>query len=285
MPNRPIEMFFILRLLGASFAQNYWLYAKRYCNGYRHRHGVEVGGASNLGELQRKLREEVMLRRRKADVLTELPPKQRQVIELEVPASVRDIVTEQAEWLRENDATVGTCYTAFSSVAATRKPKFSDSSKERHRIALAKVPQVVKHVKDQLELHEKIILFAHHHDVIDKIAEAFGPAAVRLTGKETDKQKQAAVDAFQNDPKVKVFIGSIQAAGVGITLTAADLVVFAELDWVQVNMEQAEDRAHRMGQLRSLLIQYLMLSGSIEARMANVLARKEDIADQALNLH
>jgi SWI/SNF-related matrix-associated actin-dependent regulator 1 of chromatin subfamily A len=121
--------------------------------------------------------------------------------------------------------------------------------------------------------------------VVDKLADAFGPIAVRLTGKETPKKKQAAVDAFQNNPSVRLFIGSIQAAGVGITLTAADLLVFAELDWLQVNMEQCEDRAHRIGQERSLLIQYLMLNGSIEARMANVLARKEDIADQTLNIH
>lgn len=98
------------------------------------------------------------------------------------------------------------------------------------------------------------------------------------------RPRQAAVDAFQGDPNVRVFIGSITAAGVGITLTASSHVVFAELDWVPGNLTQAEDRCHRIGQRESVLVQHLVLDGSLDARMAKILVRKQEIIDKALDI-
>ena len=130
---------------------------------------------------------------------------------------------------------------------------------------------------------EKVVVFAHHHDVVDGLMEHFGDAAVRLTGRDSQEQKQAAVDRFQTDPDCKVFVGSIQAAGVGLTLTAASNVVFAELDWVPANVTQAEDRCHRIGQNENVLVQHLVVDGSIDARMAQVLVEKQELADKALD--
>ena len=103
-----------------------------------------------------------------------------------------------------------------------------------------------------------------------------------MGGDETAK-RQNAIDLFQNDPQVKVFIASIQAAKEGITLTASDLVIFSELDWVPGNLSQAEARCHRIGQENHVLVQHLLLNGSLDARMARVVLAKQDILDAALD--
>jgi hypothetical protein len=162
---------------------------------------------------------------------------------------------------------------------------FNEMSKVRKEVAVAKLPKVIEHLEGMLEKGiEKIVVFGHHHDVCNPLFEHFGDSAVLLTGQVTSiTKRQEAVDRFQTDPTVKVFIGSIGAAGVGHTLTASSNVVFAELDWVPANLTQAEDRTHRIGQKNSVLIQHLVTDGSIDARMAQMCVDKQDVADAALD--
>jgi SNF2 family DNA or RNA helicase len=146
---------------------------------------------------------------------------------------------------------------------------------------------VIDHVKNSLEdNNNKLIIAAHHHDVIDELMEGlaeFNP--VKLTGETKEADRQAAVDRFQNDPDCRVFIGSITAAGVGITLTASSHVIFAELDWTPGNITQMEDRAHRIGQTDTVLVQHIVLADSLDARMAKMLVEKQEIIDSALDDH
>jgi hypothetical protein len=159
---------------------------------------------------------------------------------------------------------------------------FAEMSKVRHATAVAKLPQVIEYLHTALDDSEdKIVVMAHHHDVVNAIAREFGDLAVVLTGETNDRQ--TPVDRFQNDPGCRLFIGSIRAAGVGITLTAASHVVFAELDWTPGNISQAEDRCHRIGQRESVLVQHLVLDGSLDARMAKVVVDKQEVIDQALD--
>jgi SWI/SNF-related matrix-associated actin-dependent regulator 1 of chromatin subfamily A len=106
---------------------------------------------------------------------------------------------------------------------------------------------------------------------------------VKLYGGMSDVEKENSVTRFQNDPTCKIFVGSIRAAGVGITLTAASKVVFAELDWTPANMMQAEDRCHRIGQTESVLVQHLVFDDSLDARMAEILVEKMEIIGAALD--
>ena len=106
--------------------------------------------------------------------------------------------------------------------------------------------------------------------------------AVTLTGDMNTKDREVSIETFQAG-EADVFIGSIQAAGVGITLTSASHVVFAEMDWVPANMNQAEDRCHRIGQKESVLIQHIVVDGSIDAKLAETLVRKQKIADKGLD--
>ena len=157
---------------------------------------------------------------------------------------------------------------------------FTEMSKARHATALAKIPHVIEHLKDCLE-NGPVVFFAHHKDVIAAINEAF-PDAVKITGDVGMEDRQTAVDAFQAG-KTNLFLGNILAAGVGITLTASAHVVFGELDWVPGNMSQAEDRCHRIGQEQSVLVQHLVLEGSLDADMAKKLIKKQAVIDAALD--
>jgi SWI/SNF-related matrix-associated actin-dependent regulator 1 of chromatin subfamily A len=106
---------------------------------------------------------------------------------------------------------------------------------------------------------------------------------VALVGGMNDSTKQLAVDTFQNDPSCRLFIGNIQAAGEGITLTAASHVIFVELDWAPSQMSQCEDRCHRIGQKDNVLVQHLVFENSIDAKIAKVLLKKQKIISSAID--
>jgi hypothetical protein len=146
------------------------------------------------------------------------------------------------------------------------------------------IPKVVDFAHELIddEPTKKIVIFVHHHDVTDALRKEFTNCVV-VDGRELLEARQAAVDKFQNDPKCQVFIGSIKAAGVGLTLTASAHVIFAELDWTPGNLSQAEDRCHRIGQRDSVLVQHLVLEGSLDARMARILVQKQEVIAEALD--
>ena len=115
--------------------------------------------------------------------------------------------------------------------------------------------------------------------------EEAGIKAVSITGDTKLTDRQAAVDAFQEDPETRVMVGNMQAAGTGWTMTASNHVIFAELDWVPANMTQAEDRCHRIGsEIHDCInIIHLVFDNSLDARMAKVLVWKQDVADATLD--
>jgi SWI/SNF-related matrix-associated actin-dependent regulator 1 of chromatin subfamily A len=297
--NRPIELWPLSHSLAPAEFGNMMDYAKRYCDATCGRFGWDFSGSSNLDELQDKLRGLFMLRRLKKDVLAELPAKRRQIIELpaDTPA-LRAVLKLEMETGKRNESDMKRLRAAVTAasddpaayeaaVAALRKGEqiaFSEISKVRHQTAIAKAPVVAAHVREAVEAGGKIIVFAHHQDVVDHLCAALADlGVVSVTGGTPPAKRQEAVDRFQTDDAVRVFVGNIQAAGVGITLTASAHVIFAELDWVPGNVSQAEDRAHRLGQLCSVLVQHLVLEGSIDCKMAATLTEKQKVLDAALD--
>lgn len=296
--NRPIELQGILTQLGCDFASNWFSYAKRYCAGEKNRFGWDVSGASNLDELQEKLRSTVMIRRLKKDVLADLPAKTRQVIEipktgfssaLKKEEKIMKSVEEKRRMLEDLKAQSEAqkddagFRAKIDALRETLKVDFAEISVIRHETALAKVDYTIDYLTEMLESNDKIILFAHHLDVLEKIYQAFPGIAVKFTGEMNGEQKQAAVDRFQTDAGCKVFIASTMAAGVGITLTAAKLVIFHELEWTPSSISQAEDRCHRYGQKENVLIQHLVIDGSIDAMLAKKILAKQEIIEKALD--
>jgi SNF2 family DNA or RNA helicase len=295
--NRPVELFPLINYLNPGEFPKFFPYAKRYCAAVQTRWGWDFSGASNLGELQNRLRRTVMVRRLKKDVLTELPPKVRQIVEVPANGCTGAIEKEKATWagIRERLADLRLAVElakakseeeyldAVNQLREGAQAAFEEFSQVRLETAMAKVPFVVDFLKEILESENKVVVFAHHHAVVDAIRSEFPDNSVVLTGRESQSIRQEAVDRFQADPGVNVFIGSITAAGVGITLTAASHVVFAELDWVPGNMSQAEDRCHRIGQMDSVFVQHVVLEDSIDARMARTLVSKQVVIDAAMD--
>lgn len=299
--NRPIEVQSIAGALAPKLFGNFFAFGKRYAAGEKTRFGWDFSGASHLEELQDKLRSSIMVRRLKKDVLTELPPKTRTIVLLNQNGMAEIIQREQSLFgetsytydlfeevkadaeiaLANNDQEAYN--TAVARLDSAIKIAFEDMASIRHELAVAKVPAVIEHLDDLLESVDKLVVFAHHKDVVTALQVHYGDASVVLDGSTPNEERQAVVDKFQNDPSCKVFIGSIHAAGVGITLTAASHVVFAELDWVPANMLQAEDRCHRIGQRDNVTVQHLVVDGSLDAKLADTLVWKQKIIERALD--
>ena len=263
-----------------GLGSDWYNYAKRYCALWelKDRSGKRIGwkwdGATNLAELQDRLRASFMVRRLKQDVLTSLPAKIRQVISVEPTSALSKLITteinsyqEYAEKLKDS-----TCFASFQTGSTVRK-----------QLGLAKVKFVTEHLKELLNERPKIVCFGHHLDVLDKLAEEFPGECVQLDGRTNLQDRQQAVDTFQNDSRIKIFFGGLQAAGVGLTLTAASTVVFAEFDWVPGNNFQAEDRCHRIGQKDCVNVQYIVFAGSLDERIASTDICKQEVIDAALD--
>lgn len=297
--NRPREVWTLAHALAPEEFTSFFGFAKRYCAAVETRFGWDFDGASNLPELQERLRAHFLIRRLKSEVLTELPAKRRQIIILPTNGAAKAVEAEaeaaaqytgilqnlQDEVDLAHAAGDEAAYkTAVDALRRGHMVAFEQMSQVRHDTAVAKVPDVIAHVDDMIEECGKIVLWAHHHDVVAGLEEHFGAACVVVTGETPMEARQGLVDRFQTDATCKVFIGSVSAAGVGITLTAASHVVFAELPWTPGELSQAEDRCHRIGQAESVLVQHLVLDGSLDAKMAQTLVDKQAIADKALDL-
>lgn len=298
--NRPAELHPILRWLDGAAWPKFFPFGLRYCAGYKSRWGWNFTGASHLDELQERLRSSVMVRRLKSEVLTELPAKRRQVVMIPANGAAAAVAAEREAWdaraesmevlradleLSKASADPADYEAAAEKLQDAQRAAFAEISILRHDVAVEKAPAVLAHATDALEGGtDKLVIMAHHHDVVAALIEGlkeFSP--VSLTGETPMTRRQENVDRFQADPSCRVFVGSITVAGVGIKLTASAHVIFAELDWVPGNVTQAEDRLHRIGQVQSVLVQHVVLDGSLDARMVELLISKQDVADRALD--
>ena len=290
--NRPVELWPLISAVNPDRFCSFWAFANRYCEATKSKYGWDFSGAENLDELQVELRAHCMVRRKKSDVLKELPAKTRQIIRVENAAILKkekaalrkirdDVVKVEASKILAYLSDNIDKYDNASKLGGSGKSSGTNVFELRHLSALAKVPLAASLVEEALE-QGKVILFAHHKDVIEAYKSHFGSSAVVVNGSMSAEQRQASVDRFQNDDSCTVFIGSLQAAGVGLTLTASSHVIFAELDWVPGNMTQAEDRAHRLGQLDNVLIWHVVVDDSIDAKIADLLVRKQTIIDAVM---
>jgi SWI/SNF-related matrix-associated actin-dependent regulator 1 of chromatin subfamily A len=247
--------------------------------------------ATQLDELHMRLKTQIMVRRLKADVLTELPAKRRQVILLDVPdsdnilaAEDRAIGLQKAALERAKSEIQGLPHAEqVMRLRQCRAIAMSEIAKVREETALKKLPQAIEHIHELLANVEKVVVFAHHHDVLDGLSAAFLRIMVGLDGRTELGKRQEAVNSFQHDRRVRLFLGGIRAAGLGLTLTAASVVCFVELDWTPAAMMQAEDRLHRIGQVNPVLVQHLVIDGSIDAKMARILIEKQSMIAAALD--
>ncbi|XP_056205514.1 DNA annealing helicase and endonuclease ZRANB3 isoform X6 [Falco biarmicus] len=282
---RPEELFMQIEALFPGRLGTWSQYAKKYCDArvrfFGKRAHWDCRGASNLEELHQLL-SEIMIRRLKNDVLTQLPPKVRQRIPFDLPqAAAKNLNTIFAEWEKlmrnlNSDATE----TQFSQVMCLITRMYKET-------AIAKAGAVKDYIKMMLENDKlKFLVFAHHLSMLQACTEAVIENKVRyirIDGSVPSSERIHLVNQFQKDPDTRVAILSIQAAGQGLTFTAATHVVFAELYWDPGHIKQAEDRAHRIGQCSSVNIHFLIAKGTMDTLMWAMLNRKSRVTGSTLN--
>jgi len=295
MPNRLMDAFPVLQWLDPEEWPNPFAFGKRYCGAAHNGFGWSFDGQSNIAELQQRLRSTCMIRRLKADVLKELPPLRRQIIELP-PDDYRSMLSAEARQYDAHRARIEQLHVAAELAKTSDNPEdykaaakalgdahqmaFTEMAAIRLEIGLKKVPAIVELVSEVV-INDKVIIFAHHHEVVNELRAAFPGCAV-ITGEVPAHKRQDVVDRFQNDPSCRVFIGN-SAAAEGITLTAATHVWFAEGQWTMAKLMQMEGRPHRLGQRRSVNVVYPVIEGSIDSKMISTCVKKMDLADKALD--
>lgn len=298
--NRPIELWPIIRfLLGERKAPKYWDFAKEYCNGKKSPFGIDVRGSSNPVKLRQWMRKNFMVRRLKSEVLKELPPKTRQVIELPPDSEIKMVVDMENEKFAPHEETIGKMmvrlaeaeisedddefHAVSAEIAREIKMAIHEISAERVRLSQLKAPLIAAHAKDcLLDPDKKLIIFTYHKEAGRIISELLG-AGPPIDGDMPIPRRHEACKRFQSDPDCRAIVGTIGAMGVGVTLTASSHVIIAELDWRPGIMCQAEDRAHRIGQLSNVLVQYFLFPDSVDSKMIGNLIEKMEVLSQVLD--
>jgi SWI/SNF-related matrix-associated actin-dependent regulator 1 of chromatin subfamily A len=272
--SRPIDYYNLLSLIESPVAQNWMAYVIRFCEGYQFRAGQRkvwnVNGASNLDELRERTSKQI-LRRLKTDVL-DLPEKIINPVYLRLKSrEYENLMGEYFDWFRNN-----------KEESSSLTVQFSKLMKVRQVIAEEKVSQTIELAENILEQGKKVIIFSNFTEPLKRIHEHFGKMSVYLDGSSTKPARQKAVDDFQDNDKVKVFCGNIKAAGVGITLTSAEVVIFNDLSFVPSDHSQAEDRAYRYGQKNSVLVYYPLFENTIEGAIYDILIKKKGIFETVM---
>ncbi len=275
--NRPMDFFNLLKIIKSPLADNWMFFAKRYCDAKKMFRTLKNGskkqiwltdGASNLDELSVKTKN-LIIRRLKTDVL-------------DMPDKVITPVYHQLDkngWVEYER--LWDDYLEKRKAEGKRTGNLQKDLVElillRKFIALQAIPKTIELAENALELGRKVIIFTNFTDELNELAEHFGKTCVTHNGPMSEKEKQKSVDSFQNKSSVRVFIGNIKSAGVGITLTEATVAIFNSFDWVPGNNEQAEDRSYRIGQKNDVNIYYQLFEDTISTKMWEILRNKKDV--------
>ena len=239
-------------------------------------YGRQVSGSKNQDQLRDTLTR-VVLRRRKDDVLPELPPLQIQDVALDAPAPGQQLNAQARALATRLVWSLGALTETGGDkqlIKALQTPDVELASLRR-QLGELKVPGTIRWVQERLRSVNKILLFAWHLSVIEHLRRGladFDP--VIITGETSPVGRANAVELFQRRSGVRVFIGQVKAAGTAITLTAASEVAIVEPSWVPGDNVQAICRAHRLGQRDSVLASFLYLPGTLDQRIMAAFRRK-----------
>ena len=274
MTSRPMNYYNLLSLIESPVAQNWMAYAIRYCQGYQFKAGNRkiwnTSGASNLEELRDRTSRQV-LRRLKTEVL-DLPDKIITPIYLRLKSKLYEgLMGEYYDWYKNR-----------AEESSSLTVQFSKLMKVRQVIAEEKINDTIELAQNIIDQDKKVIIFTNFTDTLQKIHSHFGKQSVYLDGSCTKPQRQYAVDQFQENDKIKVFVGNLKAAGVGITLTSAEAVIMNDLSFVPSDHSQAEDRAYRYGQKSNVSVYYPIFENTIEGIIYDMLSNKKNIIDTVM---
>lgn len=280
IPNKLEQLFPTLRLLDPDgLGKSVIAFKKRYMNEIGNAYtesGVSYYGSKNTDELQEKMRAAFMTRRMSADVLKELPPLSREMITIKADGEVGTLLSKEKK--------INDILRSGKQETTARKAAFTEGSRIRRELGEAKIPFIVKYAKEILSEKKKLVIMLHHNEVADKVERELSQYnPVKITGTVSKQERNANVDKFQEDPSVRVAIVSIETGGVGLTLTAADTMLFCEISFVPGANAQAEKRIHRIGQKNPVTIKYLLFDDSLDGRMLEINSDKAATQSKVLD--
>jgi SWI/SNF-related matrix-associated actin-dependent regulator 1 of chromatin subfamily A len=268
--NKPKDLISQLHIVGRlpDFG-GYKFFINRYCGG-----GTGVG-ATNLRELNYKLKTTCFYQRQKKDVLKDLPDKIRQKVICEITtrkeylAAINDLGNYLKQWRDRTDAEIRKSLRGEIMVKIGLCKNIS---------ARGKMNEVIEHIDDVIDSGEKIVVFIHQKEIAERLLKHY-PTAVSIRGTDTTEQRNANVKAFQTNPNIRVIVCNIKAGGVGITLTASSRVAFVELPWHPADCTQCEDRCHRIGQKDSVQATYFLGKNTIDEDIYQIIESKREVAN------
>lgn len=279
LTNRPSELWPVLNVLLPDHYKSFMSFAWKYCKPRRKPWGWEFKGATNLKELHTELRSVCMIRRLKSQVLKDLPSKIRCVVRLPIEDRKQYKMAEKdfVRWLAKNKPTKAN--------KAARAQALVRVGYLRRLAAELKMKSVLTWVQDFFSASEgKLVVMGVHKSILKQIKEAYPKnKSVLVNGEVVGRKRQEAVDIFQTKPLTRLFIGNIAAAGVGLNLTAASCMAFCELPWTPAELNQGEDRLHRIGQTSSVTCYYLIAEGTIEEDQCKILQKKQQVLESVLD--
>ena len=290
--SRPVELYPLLTMLRPDLFHNFKTFGVRYCNPKKNFYGTDWTGSSFAKELNYILKN-IMIRRLKKDVMSQLPPKKRQKVEIQTDAKV----IKQIAAININSENL---FKKLEEINSNPNIIFDeDESKDSNEnitnlfnkvyilSAEAKIQGVKEYVHYLLDNKCKFLAFAHHKIMLDALEEEVTKMKIdyiRIDGKVKLEKRREYVNKFQSDETCLVAILSITACYTGITLTAASTVVFSELHMTPAVMIQAEDRAHRIGQEHECVnIHYLYGPQTLDEVLFKMLNQKQNIFANTLD--
>jgi len=320
--NRPIEFFNVIKLLSPYMFPSRFKFGRRYCDAKHNGFGWDFSGSSNELELHNLLTNSFMIRRLKKNVLKELPDKiyshipieidnrkeyeeaendfisfikkqSSQIFDIDSNNTLNKLKNELGEFMEKYGIKE---YDFGTHQLSMQKAKKSFIEKKVNSINIlteievlkqlavkGKMNHTIKWIQDVLDTGEKLVVFGIHKFVIDMLMQEFGKIAVKIDGSVPVTKRQKIVNEFQTNNKIRLFVGNIKAAGVGLTLTAASNVAIIEYPWSPGNLAQCPDRLHRIGQKDTVNVNYLAATNTIEDKIANLLDEKQKMLDAVLD--
>lgn len=282
MLSRPLELFNALQMMDPKTWNNYYDYTRRYCDGKQTYWGWEAKGATNVEELEKRI-SRYFLRRTKDQVLKDLPRKVFVDVPVDMPREkiqeYKMASKELAQYLRDVKKQKGA-----EIAKSLQAEKLVKMNYLRQITSWGKMDTAIELVEDIVASGQKVLVFSTWNDTLEELHRVFGDSSVMITGKTPIPKRKDAIDSFQEDPDVKIFLGGMLSAGVGITLTAATAAVFLDYSWNPADHAQAIDRMHRPGATaESVTIYQLYSRGTIDDTMQKILSHKQKIFDKLIN--
>ena len=273
--NRGSEIWPIVDILRPGMLGSFKEFCEYFC--YVNDKGKAIVLENKRESLRSELCNHVMLRRKKSDVLKELKDKVR----------YKEVIDSDSTYYNKELDKIWKKLEEEQKQAETEFDKSASYHRaiqsERQAAGVAKLPHVINFVKNIMEIDESVVVFCHHraiHDLLHKSLSEYNPASI--IGGQSDNLRQLQIDMFQ-EGKTKLMIAGLRAGNVGINLTRAKYVIFAELDWSPAIHRQAEDRLHRMGQKNTVFAYYLIGNGTLDDHVAKILVDKSYEIDSVMD--